>query len=151
MRTTILAGIVAGLLAAPAFAAEHRVEMLNKDPETGDRNVFEPAILQIAPGDTVTFVPTDKGHNAVTDEEMIPEGGTSFEGKINEEITVTFDTEGTYGYNCVPHYGQGMVGLILVGDASVNFEEAKAVKQRGRAAKVYEELFAEAAEMMQGS
>ena len=148
MRTAILAGLTAALLAAPALAAEHRVEMLNKDPETGARNVFEPAVLQIEPGDTVTFVPTDRGHNAVSSEDMIPEGGTTFEGAINEEITVTFDTEGTYGYNCVPHYGQGMVGLILVGDASANFEEAKAVQQRGRAKAVYEELFAEAEAMM---
>ena len=144
MRTAILAGLTVALLAAPALAADHRVEMLNKDPETGERNVFEPALLQIEPGDTVTFVPTDRGHNAVSSEGMVPEGGTTFEGGINEEITVTFDTEGTYGYNCVPHYGQGMVGLILVGDASVNYEEAKAVNQRGRAKKVYEELFAEA-------
>ena len=144
MRTTILAGLAAALLAAPALAADHRVEMLNKDPETGDRNVFEPALLQIEPGDTVTFVPTNPGHNSVASEGMIPEGGTTWEGAINEEVTVTFDTEGTYGYNCVPHYGQGMVGLILVGDASVNYEEAKAVRQRGRARQVYEELFAEA-------
>jgi len=26
--------------------------------------VFEPALLKNAPGDTVTFVPTDKSHNA---------------------------------------------------------------------------------------
>lgn len=148
MRTTILAGLAAALLATPALAAEHRVLMLNKDPETGDRNVFEPALLQIAAGDTVIFVPEDKGHNAAVSEDMMPEGGTMFEGKINEEISVTFDVEGTYGYNCTPHYGQGMVGLILVGDPSSNFEEAKAVKQRGRAAAVYEELFAEAEQMM---
>ena len=148
MRTAILAGLTAALLAAPAFAAEHRVEMLNKDPETGDRNVFEPAVLMIAPGDTVIFVPTDKGHNSVASEGMIPEGGTAWEGGINEEVSVTFDVEGTYGYNCVPHYGQGMVGLILVGDASANLEEAKAVQQRGRAKAVYEELFAEAEAML---
>lgn len=148
MRTAILAGLTAALLAGPTLAAEHTVQMLNKDPETGDRNVFEPALLQIEPGDTVTFVPTDRGHNAAVQEGMFPEGATEWGGEINEEFTVTFDTEGTYGYNCTPHYGQGMVGLILVGDASVNFEEAKEVRQRGRARAVYEELFAEAETMM---
>ena len=36
--------------------------------------VFEPALVKIAPGDTVKFVATNKGHNAETIKGMLPEG-----------------------------------------------------------------------------
>ena len=36
--------------------------------------VFEPAFVKIAPGDTVKFVSTDKGHNAEIIKGMLPEG-----------------------------------------------------------------------------
>jgi plastocyanin len=68
-------------------AAEFEVKMLNKG-EAGSM-VFEPAFLQIAPGDTVKFIVTDKGHNAEVIKDMLPEGATPFKGKINEEISVT--------------------------------------------------------------
>ena len=53
--------------------------------------VFEPALSKVAVGDTVTFIPTDKGHNAETIPGMMPEGAKAFKGKINQEIAVTFD------------------------------------------------------------
>lgn len=147
MRNTILAAIAATFIAGPAFAETIEVQMLNKGPD-GERNVFEPAVIQIQPGDTVRFVPTDKGHNALVVDDMVPEGGQEFESKLNQEFEVTLETEGTFGYKCLPHYATGMVGLILVGDASVNFEEAKAVSHRGRAKQRMDEYFAEAEEMM---
>src|SRR5690606_17558680 len=94
--------IAATLLAAPAWAADHQVQMLNKDSE-GRPMQFEPAFLKIAPGDTVTFVPTDKGHNSEAFPNLIPEGAEPWKGKINEEITVTFTEEGFYAYKCQPH------------------------------------------------
>ena len=149
MIKSIAAGIVLStVLAGSAFAETHEVLMLNRDDD-GNRNVFEPAVIQIQPGDTVKWIPEDKGHNAQSIDGMAPDGGTNIDGKLNQEIEVTFDTEGTYGYKCLPHYATGMVGLVLVGDASVNFEEAKAEKHRGQAAKRFEEYFAQAEEMMQ--
>lgn len=134
---------------AMAQGTVHEVQMLNADPENPrERQVFEPAVLQVQPGDTVRFVPTDRGHNSVANEDMIPEGGQTWEGAINEAVEVTFETEGTYGYHCVPHRSAGMVGLILVGDASVNFEEVRGERQRGQAAQRYEEYFATAEEML---
>ena len=129
----------------------HEVLMLNKHPDDKKkRNVFVPAVLKINPGDTVKFVSVDEGHNSLSSKGMIPEGAEMWKSKLNKDFEVTLDVEGTYGYNCQPHQSLGMVGLILVGDASVNFEDAKAVKQRGKAKKVMAELFEEAEAMMAG-
>jgi pseudoazurin len=129
------------LVSFPAVAAKFEVQMLNKG-ETGTM-VFEPAFLQIAVGDTVTFVPTNKGHNAETIKGMFPEGGNEFKGKINEEISVTFNVEGAYGYQCLPHFGMGMVGMIVVGEAPANLEEFKAAKVPPKAAARFEEFYAQ--------
>lgn len=139
-RATIIATILAGALlgSAPAGATEHVVKMLNKGAEGA--MVFEPSFLKIAPGDTVHFVATDKGHNVLSIEGMIPAGAAPFAGKMNEDVTVTFDQPGAYGFECKPHYGMGMVGLIVAGDP-VNLAEAKAVPQKGKAKKRFEQLF----------
>jgi len=130
--TATLTAIVAVCgLAAPALAADYEVHMLNKG-EAGAM-VFEPAGLQIQPGDTVTFIPTDKGHNVETIKNMIPEGAEAFKGKINETLTVTFDVPGTYGVKCTPHYAMGMVGVVVVGDGQPNLDEARAVKVPNKA------------------
>ena len=136
----------AAILSALAFAGaataeEHVVEMLNKG-EKGAM-VFQPNLVHAAPGDTVKFVPTDKSHNAESIKGMIPEGAESFKSKMNEEITVTFDKDGVYGVKCAPHYGMGMVALIVVGQP-VNADEAKAVKQTGKAKAAFAELFGQA-------
>lgn len=127
-----------------AWAADHRVEMLNKDSE-GRPMQFEPAFLRIEPGDTVTFVPTDKGHNSESIKELIPSEGAAWKGKINEEITVTFDQEGFYAYKCLPHVGLGMVGLIQVGPEAQPFDSASIEELPGRAKDRMAELVAQAA------
>ncbi|MBB6013804.1 pseudoazurin [Aquamicrobium lusatiense] len=139
---TIAAALAGMLLGGGAQAADHQVQMLNK----GDKGamVFQPDFIAAAPGDTVTFLPTDKSHDAESVNGMLPEGATPFKGKVNEQITVTFDKEGVYGIKCTPHYGMGMVALIVVGNA-VNLEEAKTVKHPGKAKKVFAELLEQAA------
>ena len=128
----------AAAFAGSAGAAEIEVKMLNKG-EKGTM-VFQPDFVQATPGDTVTFVPTDKGHDAESIKGMIPDGAEPFKGKMNEQITVTLDEEGVYGVKCTPHYGMGMVALVVVGKP-VNLDQAKAVKQTGKAKKVFEQLF----------
>jgi pseudoazurin len=122
----------AGVAAAgPASAAEYEIKMLNKG-EAGIM-VFEPAFLEIAPGDTVHFRAVDKGHNAASIDGMIPDGGATWKGGLNKDVTVTLDAEGVYGVLCVPHYAMGMVALIVVGDPSVNLEAARQASHRGKA------------------
>ena len=141
VAATVLAGTALGVL--PATAAEHQVQMLNKGAD--GPMAFEPSFLKIAPGDTVRFLATDKGHNVLSVEGMSPDGAAPFQGKMNEDIAVTFDKPGVYGFECKPHYGMGMVGLIVVGDP-VNLAEAQAVQHKGKAKKRFETLFGNASQ-----
>lgn len=142
-RTIGVAIAVASLaMAVPAWAADHQVKMLNRDSQ-GLAMQFEPAFLKIAPGDTVTFVATDKGHNSETLPGLLPEGAETWKGKTNEEITVTYTVEGFYGVRCAPHLGLGMVGLIQVGDAA-GPPDLSGVKLPGKAKTRMAELVTEA-------
>ena len=132
--------IVAFGLAAPALAADYEIQMLNKG-EAGTM-VFEPNFVAIQPGDTVTFVPTDKSHNVETIKDMFPEGFEPFKSKVNEAFTVTFDQPGVYGVKCTPHFAMGMVGLIAVGDELPNLEAVRAVKLPNKAQERIDAAFA---------
>ena len=113
-------------LALSAAAADFEVHMLNKGAEGA--MVFEPAFVKVALGDTVTFIPTDKGHNVETIKDFIPEGAEAFKSKMNETYKVTFDKAGAYGVKCTPHVGMGMVGVVVVGDAPANLDAVKTGK-----------------------
>lgn len=141
-NVSAVAALAAGilLLAGAANAAEFDVKMLNRG--AAGAMVFEPAMVKIAPGDTVHFIATDKGHDALSIDGMMPEGAQPFEGKAGQDVTVTFTVPGVYGYKCKPHYAMGMVGVVVVGDP-VNLEAAKAVKQPGLAKKVFAKLLDE--------
>ena len=115
------------LSAVPAHAADFEVKMLNKGPDN-QMMTFDPAFLKIQSGDTVKFVAADKGHDAESIPGMVPDGATPFKGKISQDIRVTFDKPGLYGYRCVPHFGMGMVGLIEVGGSTANLDAAKQAK-----------------------
>jgi pseudoazurin len=125
-KSIVGAAAVILALALPAAAADFEVHMLNKGAEGA--MVFEPAFVKVAPGDTVTFIPTDKGHNVETIKDMIPEGAEAFKSKINENFKVTFDKPGAYGVKCTPHVGMGMVGIVVVGDAPANLDAVKTGK-----------------------
>ena len=139
MFRMFLAGALMALAATGANAAEVEVKMLNKG--AAGAMVFEPALVKIAPGDTVKFVPTDKSHNAETVPEMLPAGAEPFIGKLNEQVDVTFKQNGVYGIKCKPHYGMGMVALIVVGEPT-NLEAAAAAKHPGKAKQVFADLVA---------
>jgi pseudoazurin len=140
MRRRLVAALVlaAVAMAGGAMAAEAEVKMLNRGTE--GVMVFEPALVKIAPGDTVKFVSTDKGHNAETIKGMLPDGGTPFVGKMGEDVAVKFYQAGIYGVKCAPHYGMGMVAMVVVGTPA-NEEQAKAVPQVGKAKQVFATLF----------
>ncbi len=138
--TLLLAAALALPAMQPASAADIEVKMLNKG--TAGAMVFEPAFIKAEVGDTIHFVAVDKGHNAETVPGMLPDGAEPLAGKINEDVTLTVDREGVWGIRCKPHYGMGMVALIVAG-APVNLDAAKAAKNPGKAKTTFEGLFTE--------
>jgi pseudoazurin len=136
---TALALALTLAVAENALAAEHQVRMLNKGPNGGVM-VFEPALIRAEVGDTIRFVPTDKGHNAESIKGMLPDGAESFKGLLGKEVSMTVPGEGVYGVKCAPHYGMGMVALIVVGNPP-NLDMALSVKHPGKAKTVFGDLF----------
>ncbi|MCH2157424.1 MULTISPECIES: pseudoazurin [unclassified Oleiphilus] len=77
--------------------------------------VFTPAVLHVAVGDTVHFLPSDPAHNSESVAGLIPEGATPWKGDMNKKVSVTIDKEGVYVYQCLPHSVLAMVGVIVAG------------------------------------
>ena len=143
MKKTLI--LTAVLLASAAHAAEHEVKMLDIGSDKAPM-VFEPAVLKIAPGDTVTFIPTNKGHNV--ESKIVPEGAETFKSELDEKYSVKLEKEGVYVYVCPPHSMMNMAGVIQVGEAT-NLEavqkalpklERRAMSNKGRLTKYVEEL-----------
>ncbi|MCR9129742.1 MAG: pseudoazurin [Alphaproteobacteria bacterium] len=145
MKKLLLSAALGAFALTPAALAEdHEIQMLNVGSD-GQPMVFEPAYLEIAPGDTVTFVNAQGAHNAQSIDGMLPDGAEGFTGGMRQDITVQYDAIGVYGIKCMPHYGAGMVALIKVGDGEApNLEAASGVRHPGRARQRFEELFAQA-------
>ena len=104
---------------------DYFVKMLNQGSE--GFMVFEPAVLKILPGDSVTFEATDAAHNSASISGMIPPGAKEWNGDLSKDITVTFDIEGVYVYQCTPHAMMAMVGIIEVGNNQSNLEDIKTI------------------------
>jgi pseudoazurin len=143
LKTVILAATMFASSSLSAFAAEHIINMQNKGAD-GTAMVFEPAFVRAAVGDTVKFVPVDKGHFAVSLPGMWPEGVAEAKGKPNVEFVVTLDKDGLYGFKCTPHYAMGMIALIQVGTAPIT-DAVKAIKIPGAGGKRMEAILVEAA------
>lgn len=136
-----------------AQTASQTVIAHNRTPD-GAQMAFAPAVLQVATGETVRFSHADRGHNVQSYDAMLPESAAPFGGEIGEEIDVTFDTDGTYGYFCRPHAAMGMIGYVLVGDFTGNLDAARAASTELRGpmmARRVEEYFAEITRIGQSS
>ena len=94
-------------LAASAYAAEITMG-------SGGNLIFSPNELTISVGDTVKFVNGElpphnmvvKDHPELSHTDLAFMGGESFE--------VTFPESGDYEFQCDPHAGAGMTGIIHV-------------------------------------
>jgi pseudoazurin len=143
MFPKLITASLAVLLLASAVSAENfEVKMLNKG--TDGAMVFEPAFVKAAVGDTVTFISTDKGHNAENIKDMLPEGVEAFKSDMGKDYVLTLTAEGLYGVKCTPHYTMGMVALIQAG-APVNQDAVAALVHKGKAKTRFELLFSQIA------
>ena len=134
MKKLLLAALV--MFSGGVSAVNHEVKMLDNGKDGS--MVFEPAYIKAEKGDTVTFVPSTKGHWVQS--RAIPEGAAKFLSKEDEEFVLTLDHEGLYFYICPPHRAMNMAGFIQVGEA-VNKEvvekevekiEKRATENKGR-------------------
>jgi len=114
-----------------AVGKNYEVQMLNQGSE--GYMVFEPSVIKIQKGDSITFKATDAAHNSASIDGMIPAGAKVWNSKLSQDITVTFDVEGIYGYQCTPHAMMAMIGLIQVGENKDNLESVKAAAQKFKA------------------
>tara|TARA_E500000075_G_scaffold99117_1_gene90721 strand:+ start:49 stop:468 length:420 start_codon:yes stop_codon:yes gene_type:complete len=130
--------IITVFLSLPSFAADISIEMLNKDAN-GNRMVFSQEVARVEVGDTVTWLPTSKGHNV----EMISSpNDMKFKSKNNKEAKITFDKPGIYYYWCTPHKGMGMIGLVIVGNDLSNIDDIEKAKALGKSKKKLKTLLA---------
>src|SRR6185437_14791457 len=143
MKLASMALGMAAILAAavPALAANVDVQELNK----GDQGafVFQPDLVKVAVGDTVTFQPTDKGHDVDGAAGNIPAGATPFKSAMSQPLTQTFTVPGIYLVKCDPHYGLGMVAVVVVGDDLSNLDAIKAAKNPSKPQERLDAIFAQ--------
>lgn len=107
------------LLGAPTLAADHFV---TANPD----NTFTPEVLNIQPGDSVTWTNEGGLHNVAAPGLFRCANGCDGDGMggngdpaVNPwSFTLTFDDPGVIDYVCEVHEGLGMVGTInVLGDA----------------------------------
>jgi pseudoazurin len=125
VKLNVFISVFTAVLLAPTltFAEEFEVQMLNQGSD--GVMVFEPSVLQIQVGDSVTFTPSNPGHNSASMAGMIPAGAEAWDSGMSQSITVTFTEEGTYVYQCTPHLMMAMVGVVTVGDPNANLGAVK--------------------------
>ena len=134
MKTSLVA--LAMLFTSPVFAADMTIEMLNKDAK-GNKMIFSEESARIDVGDTITWLPTSKGHNV---EMVASPNSLKFKSKNNKEASITFDTPGIYYYWCTPHKGMGMIGIVVVGGDTSNKDTIAKAKARGKSKKKLQKL-----------
>ena len=126
--------IITMLITTTSFAADITVEMLNKRASDNAVMVYSEDISRIDVGDTITWVPTTKGHNvhflAGPDGWDIPK-----KSKFNKEVSITFDTPGVYLYQCTPHKSMGMIAIVVVGGDTSNKDAIAKIKMFGKSKK----------------
>jgi len=119
-KITTLITLVLLAISPAIYAAQHTVKLLSSG-SNGQIMVMEPGFIKIAPGDSISFEPSDPSHNVVS--HSIPDGAEAFATPYGKQQTITFTAEGFYVYKCQPHLPLGMVGVIEVGNAT-NLKQA---------------------------
>jgi len=101
--------ILAGIAVGPSMAYAADIQM-----GANGNLIFEPNEVTISTGESVTFTNGDlPPHNMVFNEH--PElSHPDLAFTAGETFTVTFDTPGEYEFQCEPHAGAGMKGVIHV-------------------------------------
>jgi plastocyanin len=112
--------VAAAATASTAGTASAQAAEVTVGP--GGDFVFEPAEVYVKPGDTVKWVWDSDRHNIQV---LNQPDGESWEGtegdksktyNTGHEYEFTFETKGTYEYQCFPH-APSMAGKVVVNDS----------------------------------
>jgi halocyanin-like protein len=81
----------------------------------GDGLQYGPVAVRVDPGTTIRWRWAGKGglHNV---DVVNAEISTELRGEKGGEFTHTFNEPGAYRYECTPHAGVGMRGVVIVAD-----------------------------------
>ena len=131
-KNSVIIGIVIILLGIGIFMSLDNESMQNnnsaidekekREPEefhvnAVSKTVFEPAMLNLQVGDTVTGTNIDSEVHSVSSSNVTSDGGVYFHKTLlpDETYSVTFDKPGTYFYSCLIKF-HGMTGIIRVSE-----------------------------------
>jgi pseudoazurin len=129
-KSLIAAALSAAAMMSTSAMAENHVV-------TAAVTAFDPMVVVAQPGDTVSWENMN-GHITNTifteadgEHQYIPEGATGWTSAMGENFTTApLTVEGVYLYKCDPHWGAGMGGAIIVGNAT-NLDAIKATNPKG--------------------
>jgi plastocyanin len=95
---------------------------------------FEPHVVGVETGGTVTFVNESGRHSAAAyhpgndQPQLVPDGTEAWDSGLFTEdgatFEHTFETEGVYHYYCAPHEKLGMLGSVIVGEPEAHGQPA---------------------------
>ena len=112
--------VLAAMLMAAVMAKQAMAEVIQIEFTQFD--TFSIEMANIGVGDTVEWLPKNKGHNveflAGPDMAELPS-----KSNVNEFHSVRFEKQGVYLYGCTPHLNMGMLGLVVVGNDLHNINE----------------------------
>lgn len=114
----MMVGALVGVLAAPSAdasgggACPPPITNGSATKSTIKNYCFEPTVLYVKPGDTVTWVNRDPATHTVTGANRA--WGSYKNLKVDASVTYRFNRPGVYPYYCVLHVG--MVGTVVAGN-----------------------------------
>jgi hypothetical protein len=79
--------MTAVLCVGPAYSAAYEIKILNSGAE--GKMIFEPSILKVKLGDTVTFLPSDPLHDSISIH--TPKDANTWHGKRDQKVSVTIN------------------------------------------------------------
>ncbi len=131
-----LAIFIAMISYGVAYAKDIQIDMLNKLGK--EKMVYSVDVAKVDVGDTITWLPKDKGHNVHFIK--APDGIKLKKSKLNKKFTYKFDTPGIYLYQCTPHKSMGMIGLVIVDNDISNKKSIAKAKVYGKSKKKLKKL-----------
>ena len=122
-----------------SISATYDVDMLNKRDD-GEKMVYSTDVLHVNLNDTVTWLPTTKGHNVEFIEAPESVDLPKKPSKVNKEFRYTFNEPGIYLYQCSPHKSMGMIALVVVDGNLSNIDDIASTRVVGKSKKKLKEL-----------